>query len=100
MSITMVIEFKGKEGKGEAIIAWFHKNFERMSTADGLISHRLYHNSEKPDTILSIEEWESEEAHRALVQKMDDEDWQPYVSPLLAEPLAGTYHHFVSEHSW
>ena len=101
MSITMVIEFKGKEGQGDAIIEWFYKNSELMTAADGLLSHRLYRNSKNPDTILSIEEWESEEAHAALVEKgrAEFEHWGD-INSLLAEPLDGTYHHFISEHKW
>jgi len=96
----MVIEFKGKEGQGSGIVKWFHKNYERMTADDGLIRHRLYRNSENPDTILSIEEWVSEDVHNALMQKANNGDWWSEVNPLLAEPLAGAYYHFVSEHSY
>jgi quinol monooxygenase YgiN len=101
VSIVFVVEFKGKEGKGNAIIEWFRQGTTRMTKADGLKTHRLYRNSENPDTILSIEEWESEEAHKAVMHKSGVEDWTDEdLNDLLAEPLDGTYHHPISEQSW
>ena len=101
MSITMVIEFKGKKGKGDEIVKWFHKNYGRMTAGDGLIQQRLYQNSKNPDTILSIEEWVSEKVQEVLVQKSIDEGWWSEIYPSLlteAIPADGVYHHFISKH--
>ena len=101
MSTVLVIEFKGKEGQGDAIIEWFHKNAESMTAADGLKSHRLYRCSINPDIILSIEEWESKERHEALINRgrAEFENWDDLDS-LLAEPPDGSYHHLVTENKW
>jgi len=90
MSVTYINKFKRKAGKGSDVLGWLKPAMEGVKGAPGVQRAELVVDPEDPDTIVSIEVWESREAHQTFVASVNMD--VPEVHATLDGPPQGTYY--------
>lgn len=94
MAVTLVNKFQGHPGKGDDVIAWLSPASKGFTNTPGCNSATILRDADNPDVIISIEEWDSKEAHQAFQQSMDPKGMAEVMKTLAGQP-EGTYYETI-----
>ena len=88
---TVVVHFHAKAGKGAELHALIGPAVPRLKDLDGCVGGSLYYDIDSPDLIVLIEHWESVEAHRAFIARIEADGTMDEINPLLESEPARRY---------
>ena len=93
--VIWIASLKAKHGQGNAARAWLQRSMKRTTAAPGCQSMQILEDTENPDTILSVEVWDSRESHQQYMLSLFEPDVRPAVKEemaVLAGPPKGKYY--------
>ena len=91
MTITRIGEMKARKGQEEALRSFFDAVImPAVKASAGIQSYHLLQNQVEPTRFISIELWDSIEAHQASVKKIDPRQIENVMN-LLADTPQGEY---------
>lgn len=70
MTVTAVIVFRAKPGKGEQLVSLLRSYQSKLTTFAGFRSITLARDEADPDRIVELERWDAAASHRAMVEKV------------------------------
>ena len=87
MSINAVVILKAKEDKRGSFEEIMKNSKPKLLASDGCLSVQMFQDNEDPNTFVLIEEWESQEKHKAYFGELiKSGDWDKMSSHLASEP--------------
>lgn len=93
--VIWIASLTAKQGQGDAARAWLKRAMKRTTAAPGCQSMQILEDPENPDTILSVEVWDSRESHQQYMLSLFEPDVRPAVKEeiaVLARPPEGKYY--------
>lgn len=86
MSVTLINKFTGHPGKGDDVLAWLAPAAKGFPSAPGCDSAYVMRNTENPDEIISVEVWDSIEAHQTFMKSMQEGGMEDAMKTLASQP--------------
>ncbi len=87
MSINAVVILSTHEDNSESFKEIMKNSKQKLLASDGCISVQMFQDSDDPNTFVLIEEWESQEKHRAYFGELiKSGEWEKMSSHLASEP--------------
>jgi quinol monooxygenase YgiN len=83
--VTLV--FKCQEGKGADLLAAFSASLEDTRAFDGCRSVETFVDSDNPDTIILIEDWDTRDQQEKYLAWRIESGMIEMLAPIMAEPL-------------
>jgi quinol monooxygenase YgiN len=91
---TVTLLFKCQPGKGADLLTAFTTALADTRAFDGCVSVETYVDTENPDNVMLIEEWESRSQQEAYLSWRVESGMIEMLAPVLAEPFE--MHYFES----
>ena len=83
---TVVVRFTARDGQVEALRRMIAPAIPRLAELPGCRGGSLYYDIDEPRVFVLIEHWESAEAHRAYLRRLDEDGTMERMLTLLASP--------------
>lgn len=91
MNITRINEFQSAPNKEEELFEFLKSLLPYITSSEGSISCEVLRHTEKANTFIVIERWQSIEAHEKSVRQFPKEQMQAAMSLLGSPPNGGYY---------
>jgi quinol monooxygenase YgiN len=88
---TIVVHFYAKPGHGAELRHFIMPAIPRLTELPGCRGGSLYHDIDTPDVCVLIEHWDSVEAHKAYIHKVETDGTMERMGPLLDRPPERRY---------
>ena len=81
--ITVIVHFRAKEGNRSALRAALGPAVPHLKDLKGCTGGGLYNDIEDPELFVLVEHWESEDAHKAFLNRIEEDGTMDGLRPLL-----------------
>ncbi len=80
---TIVVQFHAAPGKTRELRHMIQSAMPRLADLPGCLGGSLHYDMGDPDTFVIIEHWESAQAHKDYVQRLEEDGTMDRMRPLL-----------------
>lgn len=88
---TVIVHFHAKPGKADALRQFILPAIPHLSELHGCRGGSVFNDLDDPELFVLVEHWDSREAHRAYVEKIESDGTMDDMMPLLAGPPERRY---------
>ena len=92
MSVTRINDFRAKEGKAGALLAFLGQIIPSITSSKGCLSCKLLQSQDNPARFVVLEVWDSIESHKAAVKDIPPDAFATVMELLDGRP-SGEYFH-------